>query len=116
MRVTQKGLESFPERSGWSLKRTARRLFSAERSSILLEGFNEKVPGKTNSNRYQMSGLIGGSKLEFLIFIQLSNLKVSNEVKSPSASFELFDGYCSQFQDTAENLTANKRFINKVWS
>jgi hypothetical protein len=66
MRAAQKGLESCPERGGWPWKRTARRLFSAKHSSILLEGFSSKVLEAIDSNWYQMSGFIGGGELEVL--------------------------------------------------
>ena len=65
-RAAQNGLESCPPRSGKSLKRTARRLFSAKYSSILLRSFNPKALVKTNWNRAHMSGFIGGSKLKCL--------------------------------------------------
>ena len=66
MRAEQKGSGSCLEKSGWSLKRTARKLFSAKHSSISLESFSSKAPKKTQWNWYQISGFIGGSELEFL--------------------------------------------------
>jgi len=67
--VGQSGTEwlgELPTEERRPLKRTARRLFSAEYSPVLLESFNEKDPIKTNWNPAQISGFIGGSKLEFL--------------------------------------------------
>jgi hypothetical protein len=107
MRAAQKGLESCPERIGWSLKRTARRLFSAKHSSILLEGFQRIYALlKDLTQPVPASGFIGGSSLEFLCSFSFPT--ASNQVMSPSASFELFDGDHSEFQDTIENsITKN---------
>ena len=67
MSAAQKGWESSPERSGWSLKRAARRLFIAKYSSVLHgKGFSANDMVKINWNWYQISGFIGGSELEFL--------------------------------------------------
>ena len=69
IRAAQNGSESCAERSGWPLKRTVRRLFSVEYSSILFEGFRAMAWEKINWNWCQMYGFepfIGGSKLEIL--------------------------------------------------
>ena len=66
IRMAQKGSESCAERSGWSLKRMIRRLFSAQYSSILFEDFRAMAREKTNRNWCQIYGFIGGNKVELL--------------------------------------------------